>query len=63
MSKICLNCVQKLLFFGPVFGRKEASYQGQSATKASIERAKAGKFAREFTETIQNDPPFKRLLS
>src|SRR6266700_5510195 len=28
-----------------------------------IERAKAGKFACELTETIQNDPPLKQFLS
>ena len=27
------------------------------------ERAKAGKCARELTQTIQNDPPLKRFLS
>src|SRR6266568_368422 len=62
-SKNCLNGEQKLLSFGPVFGRKGAIYPGLSAPEARIERAKAGKFARELTETIQNDPHLKRLLS
>ncbi len=47
----------------PVFGRKGAIYPGQSGTFGSFDRAKAGKFAGEFTETIQNDPPLKRFLS
>jgi hypothetical protein len=58
-----LKSEQKLLSFGPVFGLKGAIYPGQSETFARIERAKAGKFAREFTETIQNDPHLKRFLS
>lgn len=36
---------------------------GQSETFAHRERAKAGKFAREWTKTIQHDPPLKRFLS
>ena len=62
-SKNGLNGEQKLLSFGPVFGLKGAISPGQSGTFAHIERAKAGKFAREFTETIQNEPPLKRFLS
>jgi hypothetical protein len=47
----------------PVFGRKGAISPGQSGTFGSFDRAKAGKFAGEFTETIQNDSPLKRFLS
>jgi hypothetical protein len=71
MSRGALVFVQLLIPFvpllhtsaGPVLGLKGAIYPGQSATAAGIERAKAGKFARELTETIQNDPHLKRFLS
>jgi|SRR5712691_8230998 len=53
----------KHLSSGPVFGLKGAIYLDPSGTFACIERAKAGTFAREFTETIQNDPHLKRFLS
>jgi hypothetical protein len=44
-------------------GLKGAFSPGQSKTSARIGWAKAGKFAREFTGTIQNDPHLKRFLS
>ena len=53
----------KHLSSGPVFGLKGAIYLDPSGTFACIERAKAGTFAREFTETIQNDPHLQRFLS
>src|SRR5258708_16376231 len=53
----------KHLSSDPVFGLKGAIYLDPSGTFACIERAKAGTFAREFTETIQNDPHLKRFLS
>jgi len=46
-----------------VFGRKGTIYPAQSETFAHRERAKAGKFARECTKTIQHDPHLKRFLS
>jgi hypothetical protein len=38
-------------------------YPGQAETFACISQAKAGKFAREFTETMQDDPHLERFLS
>ena len=63
MSKNGLNCEHKLPSFGSAFGLKGAISPGQSAASARIERAREGKFACEFTETIQNDPHLERFLS